>query len=194
MLKKTVSSVISLLVLAGANFIPVVARAESITFGPAITSGGGCRPGQQVISPDGRTISILLENFVAENGRRATCNLRIPTEVPAGFLIQTVDVTYQGFRDIQPRGFGFLKSTYSVGAQTAPGLNLNFTPGTDIFIGKAPFKVVAFSQCGLNSNIGINMNAYASRGSTVMLDSVDMEARTPDVYMVTLTFGLGICP
>lgn len=193
MLKKTLSSIISLLVLSGVNLLPLAAQTPSITFGKAITSGSGCRPGQQVISPDGRTISILLENFVAENGKRANCVLRIPTAVPPGFLVQSVDVTYQGFRDIAQGGHGFMKSTYSVGAQTVQGLNLDFMPGTDIFTGKAPFTVAALSQCGFRSNIGVNMTAYASRNSTVILDSVDMQARTPEVYMVTLTFGLGRC-
>jgi hypothetical protein len=193
MLKKTVSSAISLFVLTSVNLLPLAAQTPSITFGEAVTSGSGCRPAEQVISPDGRTISILLENFVAQNGKRSNCVLRVPTAVPGGFLVQSVDVTYQGFKDIAPRGRGFLKSTYSVGAQTAQGLNLNFTPGTDIFTGKAPFTLAALSQCGFNSNIGVNMTAYASQNSTVILDSVDMQARNPDIYMVTLTFGLRPC-
>jgi hypothetical protein len=193
MFKKTASSVISLFVLAGVNLFPVAAQVPSITFGPAIASGSGCRPSQQVISPDGRTISILLENFEAKNGKRSNCVLRVPTAVPAGFLIQNVDVTYQGFRDIKRGGRGFLKSTYSVGAQTAPGVNANFTSGTDIFTETAPFQVGAFSQCGFNSNIGVNMTAYASPNSTVILDSVDMQARDPELYMVVLTFGLRRC-
>jgi hypothetical protein len=197
MLKKTISSAISLLVLTGINFFTIAGQAQSqtpsITFGPAAASGNGCRPGQQIISEDGKTISVLLENFTAKDGKRATCNLRIATAIPPGFLIQTVDVTYQGFRDIQTGGSGFLKSTYSVGAQTAPGLNLNFPPGADIFVGKAPFQVASFSQCGLNSNIGINMNAYATQSSQVSLDTVDVQAKKPDTYVVVLKFGLAPC-
>ncbi len=194
MLKKVVSSAVSLLVVAGSNFIPFSAQAQSITFGRAATSGGGCRPGQQIISPDGRTLSVLLDDFVSRNGRREKCNLRIPVAVPAGFLIQTIDVSYQGFHDIRRGGFGFFQSTYNVGAQTIRGAKMRFRGGQpDLFQENAPFRVSAFSQCGFNSNIGINMSAYASRGSEVSLDTVDIQALDPDVYAMVFRFNLARC-
>ena len=197
MLKKTLTSAISLLVLAGVNLpnsVQAQPRVPSITFGPGATSGGGCTPGQQIVSPDGRTLSILLDDFVAQNGRREKCNLRIPVEVPPGYLIQTVDVTYQGFKNVKRGGYGFFRSTYNVGSQVVRGAYRRFRGGEpDLFIENAPFKVAAFSQCGFSSNVGINMSTYASRGSEVSLDTVDIQALNPDYYAMVLTFNLAPC-
>jgi hypothetical protein len=184
MLKKTLSSAVSLLILAGINaptptqakdYVLAQGSNDSITFGYAVTSGGGCRPNDQVISPNGTSLSILFENFVSE-GRYEKCNLRIPVTVPDGFFIQDIDVTYQGFKDIKPGGRGFFKSTYSVGADVIRGANENFGPGADTYVIRKPFTIAAFSRCGFDSNIGVNMTAYASNGSMVALDTVDFQA------------------
>ena len=184
MWKKTLSSAVSLLVLAAVN-APTPTQAnhniiakrqpDSIKFGYAVTSGGGCRPNDQVISPSGTSISILFENFVSE-GRYQKCNLRVPVRVPSGYFIQDIKVTYQGFKDIKRGGMGFFKSTYSVGADVIRGANRYFRPGADTYIIRKPFTVAAFSRCGFDANIGVNMTAYARRGSMVALDTVDFEA------------------
>ncbi len=177
MFKKTILSKISLIVWIGINLLPMKVLAQSITFSKAVTSGSGCRPSKQIISPDGKSVSILLEKFVAENGKRTLCNLKIQANIPSGFHLQQIDVTYQGFRDIKEGETGFFKSSY-LGSSTTGGVEANFSSGTDIFILQSPFLIESKTRSckGTKTNIGINMTAFASKNSQVALDSVDLEA------------------
>lgn len=176
---KTLSTAISCLVIAGINFLPLNAKAqgESMSFTRALTSGSGCRPNKQVISPDGRAVSILLDNFIAENGKKVLCNVKLRATVPNGFFLQEVNITYQGFQDIQAGGTGYFQSS-NLGSKTAGGVNVNFNQGADIFIAKAPFTVESKNPAckSATTDVGVQMTAFASKGSMVALDTVDLEA------------------
>ncbi len=178
MFKKSISTTISCLVVAAANFIPVTAQAQSITFSRAITAGSGCRNNKQVISPDGQTVSILLDKFIAENRKKVLCNVKIRADIPDGFYLEKVDVTYQGFRDIKKGETGFFQTTYSGASKTGRGVDLKFREGTDIFIAQAPFLIRGKkSSCKrAKTDIAVKMIAFASKDSQVALDTVDLQA------------------
>ena len=176
MWQKTLSTAISCFVITGVNFFALKAEAQSMSFNRALTSGSGCRPSKQVISPDGQAVSILLDNFIAENGKKVLCNIRLRATVPSGFYLQEINVTYQGFQDIKKGGNGFFQST-NLGAKTSGGVKMRFKKGTDIFIVQSPLTVISKNaSCKrATTDIGVKMIAFASKGSLVALDTVDIE-------------------
>ena len=106
---------LSLTTILGLNVIAtkVLAEEPSITFGDALGSGG-CKVADQLPGEDGRSLSIVLDNFSAFNGQRQKCILRVQTFIPSGFIIQDVQVLYQGTTDIDRRSRGTsLSRTYS---------------------------------------------------------------------------------
>ena len=189
MFKKTILIATFCVILTGVNFLPVNAQEESITFTRAKTSGSGCRNKKQIISPDRKTVSILFENFIANNGKRVFCNLKLRADIPSGFYLQQVDVTYLGFQNIKQGGRGFFRSM-NVGSKTSGGVNMRMKKGADMFIAQAPFMVKRIKRdCKrAKTHIGIRMIAFASKGSEVALDSVDLEAGK-----VILNFNLLPC-
>ncbi|MBE8971395.1 hypothetical protein IQ277_35970, partial [Nostocales cyanobacterium LEGE 12452] len=95
---------LSISTILGLNVIATKALADdssSITFGRAIAArGSACKVADQLAGEDGRTLSLILDNFSAFSGDRKRCILRVQTFIPSGFIIQNVQALYQGNTDI----------------------------------------------------------------------------------------------
>lgn len=81
-----------------------------IRLGTPEYGGNGCPAGtaSAVISPDGKDISFLFDQYVAEAGRgkridRKSCNMAVPVNVPAGYSISVMQIDYQGYNKL-PQG------------------------------------------------------------------------------------------
>src|SRR5687767_2321492 len=79
---------------------------SDIRLGTPAIGGSGCPQGtaSAVLSPDGKTLSVLFDQFQVEAGRttgkqidRKTCDMGIPVHVPQGFAVSVLQVDYRGF-------------------------------------------------------------------------------------------------
>jgi hypothetical protein len=115
-------------------FIAVLStvKAELISFEEISAAGTGCRPGTMAtsISPDGKTVTLLFDSFVAEvpqfsgdndNGStshfdenldRKICNMMLKAVLPKGEMLSTVSITvdYRGYTFLDPGVSGRFKS------------------------------------------------------------------------------------
>ncbi|MDZ8257321.1 MAG: DUF4360 domain-containing protein [Nostoc sp. ChiQUE01b] len=148
----------------------------SITFGAALVSGGcSVAPGE-----DGRSLSIVLDNFSAFNGQRQKCILRVQAFIPSGFIIQDVQVLYQGTTEVNRGSKGTsLSRTYSfsggaLGQVVAPPKTTKFT-SSKAFAEQDKITVLAASGLcsGGQGILGINLIAQSSRGSSIFVDTAD---------------------
>ncbi|MDZ7992319.1 MAG: DUF4360 domain-containing protein [Nostoc sp. EspVER01] len=183
---------LSLSTILGLNVIGTKVLAQespSITFGDAIGSGG-CIVDDQLAGEDGRTLSIVLDNFSAFNGQRQRCILRVQTFIPSGFIIQDVQVLYQGTTDIDSKSRGTsLNRTYSFsggafGQAVAPPKTTKFT-SSKAFAEQDEITVLAATGLcsgGGQGLLGINMIAQSSRGSSIFVDTADLNAGDVRLY------------
>jgi hypothetical protein len=187
---KQLGVLLSLSTIVGINLIANKALAQpiepSITFGEAIGSGG-CRVIDQLIGPDGRSVSIFLDNMKASNGQRQRCLLRIQTTIPSGFLVQDVDVLYQGSVEVGrfSRGITFSRNyslVGSLGIVSATPQITQFTNTNPLFVEKDDLTVLSAS-CGASGNFGINMVAQSTLGASFTLDTVDVASAVVRIFI-----------
>ncbi|MEH2168134.1 MAG: DUF4360 domain-containing protein [Nostoc sp.] len=183
---------LSISTILGINVIATKVLAEdspSITFGDAIGSGG-CIVDDQLPGEDGRSLSIVLDNFNAFNGQRKKCILRVQTFIPSGFIVQDVQVLYQGTTDVDSKSKGTsLNRTYSfsggaLGQAVAPAKTTKFTSGK-AFAEQDEITVLAASGLcsgGGQGLLGINLIAQSSQGSNIFVDTADLNAGDVRLY------------
>ncbi|MEH2356123.1 DUF4360 domain-containing protein [Nostoc sp.] len=182
---------LSLSTILGMNVIAtkVLAEEPSITFGDALGSGG-CKVADQLPGDDGRSLSIVLDNFSAFNGQRQKCILRVQTFIPSGFIVQDVQVLYQGTTDIDRGSKGTsLSRTYSfsggaLGQAVAPPKTTKFT-SSKAFAEQDEITVVAATGLcsgGGQGLLGINLIAQSSRASSIFVDTADINAGDVRLY------------
>ncbi|MEH1812851.1 MAG: DUF4360 domain-containing protein [Nostoc sp.] len=177
---------LSISTILGLNVIATKVLADdspSITFGKAIGMGG-CKIGGQLPGEDGRSLSIVLDNFSAFSGDRKKCILRVQTSIPTGFIVQDVQVLYLGNTDINRRSKGTsLSRTYSFsggafGQAVARPQTTNFSE-TKAFAEQDELTVIAASGLcngGGQGLLGINIVAQSSSGSSIFVDTADLNA------------------
>ncbi len=151
----------------------------SIQFGEAI-SQGSCTIENQLASEDGRTLAIAFKDFTAANGKRNKCVLRINTTIPSGFHVQDVQILYQGTAEVASGGNTSLSRSYifnggAFGQPTAPSKTSKFTESNPLFQEQDELTV-ASASCGGQGQLGMNMVAASSRGSSIFVDTADLNA------------------
>lgn len=164
----------------------------SIQFGEAI-SQGSCSIADQLTGEDGRTISIGLEGFVSEYGKRNKCVLRINTTIPGGFHVQDVDVLYQGSAEVPSGHNARLSRSYifnggAFGQIKVPPKSTKFTEDNPLFQEQDNLTAASVSACGGQGQLGINMVAQTSKEAALYIDSADVNASK-----VQLRFDLVPC-
>ena len=172
---------LSISTVLGMNVIATKALAQdppSIQFGKAIGSGG-CTIGDQLTGSDGRTLSIFLDNMVAKDGGRQKCLLRVNTTIPSGFHVQDVQVLYQGSTEV-PQGKTSLSRSYifaggGLGVSKATPTTSEFTSSNPLFQAQDDLTV-ASASCGGEGQLGMNLVAKSSTGTSIILDSIDVNA------------------
>ncbi|MEM7590740.1 MAG: DUF4360 domain-containing protein [Cyanobacteria bacterium P01_A01_bin.83] len=152
----------------------------SIQFGEAI-SQGRCTIAEQLAGDDGRTLSIALDGFTSEYGKRERCILRINTTIPGGFHVQDVDVLYQGSAEVPDGHRATLSRSYifnggAFGQATAKPASTKFTEDQPLFQEQDNLTAASASVCGGQGQLGINMVANSSKEAALFVDTADLNA------------------
>lgn len=96
---------------------------QGVRLGQVQLAGSGCRgdTARAVLSPDGKAVSIMFDEFVVQAGgnspRRVelSCTTRIPIQVPAGYRAMVTRLDYRGFALVpSPGSRAVLKTLYQI--------------------------------------------------------------------------------
>ncbi|MCO4794627.1 MAG: DUF4360 domain-containing protein [Bacteriovoracaceae bacterium] len=188
-MKKTITSLMTLLLLSAA---PLQA-ADDISLGEPGYGGSGCPQGSAstILSPDGKSLSILFDEFLVEAGgstrkrvARKTCNIAIPVHVPQGFSVSIVDIDYRGFNSIPRGGMSMFSAEYFFAGQRGPRYAKRFRGALDdefLIQNKLGLHALVWSKCGEDVNLRVNAsmmvrtNRYKDEVLS-MVDSADINA------------------
>ncbi|MGL4622373.1 MAG: DUF4360 domain-containing protein [Chroococcidiopsis sp.] len=175
---KKIGVLLSVSAVIGMNVLATKALAQeepSIQFGNAIATPG-CVIVEQFVGDDSRTLSLLFDDFQAENGERKSCSVRVDTTVPSGFLVQGIQVLYQGSTKV-PSGSGgtSLNRSYiftggALGVTKAPPATSKFTSTEELYQEEDEISV-ASASCGGQGQLGVNIVAQSSEGTSIIVDS-----------------------
>ncbi len=171
-------------------------------------SGTGCPNGSAtaILSPDGRTLSVLFDAYVAESGSHLGtvrdvkgCQLNIPFSVPAGYAVQVVKMEYRGFTNL-PRGarstfgagFRYLEiNGTETGARRVLRSNVMLGPKSENFTLTSLLPAATFSPCGRDFVMAAesHLNVQSNRSGEQTLSTVDSidAVQTPVVYSLRWT-------
>ncbi|MGL4622375.1 MAG: DUF4360 domain-containing protein [Chroococcidiopsis sp.] len=192
---KKIGVLLSVSTVIGMNVVTTKTLAQeepSIQFGDAI-GGPGCVIADQLVGEDGRTLSLLFDDFQAKNGKRKPCNIRVNTTIPSGFHVQNVQVLYQGSTEVPSgsRGTSLSRSyTFTGGAlgiAKAEPVVSKFTSTQELYQEEDEITV-ASASCGGKGQLGVNMIAQSSKGSSIIVDTADFNAGK-----VELSFEIAAC-
>ena len=143
---------------------------------PAI-AGSGCPSGSSdfAITPDGATLSILFDRYIAESGNKS-CNIAIPVHIPNGFQVSAMTADFRGFVE----GRGELRRSYFFAGDRTPTIktNLRNRRGDDYTV-RDNLMVMSesWSRCGEDVNMRINSRIRAhGRHSSISVDSLDLSS------------------
>jgi hypothetical protein len=166
-------------------------------------AGTGCPQGSAsaIMSPDGKTLSVLFDSYVAEAGNQVAtardakgCQINIPFIVPPGFAVQVVKMDYRGFTSLPTgarstfgAGFRFLEVN---GRQTNAARVLRASvmlgPKTENFVLTSVIQGPKASPCGQNFVLAAEstLNVQSNRSGEQAISTVDSidAVQTPVVY------------
>lgn len=166
-------------------------------------AGTGCPNGtaSAVLSPDGRTLSVLFDAYVAEAGNHVGtnrdakgCQVNIPFSVPNGFAVQVVKMDYRGFTSLPSgsrstfgAGFRYLEiDGRETGARRVLRSNVMLGPKTDNFTLTSLVPASSFSPCGRDFVLAAesHLNVQSNRAGEQAVSTVDSldATQTPVVY------------
>lgn len=178
--------------------------------------GSGCQSGTVAasLSPDGKTMSILFDDYIALAGKNygtqrdvKLCTVQVPIEVPAGLQFTVVKLDYRGYNGI-PNGartrYVTMYSFVEQGANKQIGKRIRrqydfFGPlDEDYIISSDVSAAPVWSTCGTNIVFRLDTRVVAASnkaGEDVMatIDSIDASAAT-DVQYHLLWRSCGTSP
>jgi hypothetical protein len=166
-------------------------------------AGTGCPQGSAsaTLSPDGKTLSVLFDSYVAEAGGGAPmardskgCQINIPFIVPPGFAVQVVKMDYRGFTSLPAgsrstfgAGFRFLEVNERLtNAPRVVRASVMQGPKTENFVLTSVIQGRPFSPCGQNFILAAEstLNVQSNRAGEQTISTVDSvdAVQTPVVY------------
>lgn len=171
-----------------------LAAEAQISLGQPSYGGNGCPAGSASVSltDDAKTMSVLFDSFKAEAGNttgrridRASCNLRIPINVPQGYSVALIGIDYRGFNAVPGSGaYTQFDAEYFYAGGRGPRFSKRFAgPVSDEYLinNKLIATNLIWSPCGQQVIFGVNASATAMANSqmqqTMMIvDSADISA------------------
>lgn len=177
-----------------ATLVLALSAEAQIKLGQPSYGGNGCPAGSASVSitDDGKTMSVLFDQFAAEAGNttgrridRKSCNLRVPIKVPQGYSVALIGVDYRGFNAIPGSGaYTEFNAEYFYAGARGPRFSRRFQgPQNDEYLinNKLIATNLVWSRCGTEVIFGINAAATAMANSqmqqTMMIvDSADITA------------------
>ena len=169
-----------------------MAHADDISMGePAYGGSGGPNGSASVtLSPDGKQLSVLFDDYVVEAGgglgrvARKSCNLAIPIHVPQGFSVSIFKVDYRGYAFVPRGGRGQLSAEYFFAGRRGPKVVKNFRGGHDddyLMTNNLAASALVWSACGADVNLRVNsaMRVITNRygdDALATVDSIDVDS------------------
>ncbi|KQQ74969.1 MULTISPECIES: DUF4360 domain-containing protein [Rhizobium] len=183
---KTAGLLLASLLMASA------AQADDISLGTPGYGGSGC-PSDSVsatISPDGKALSLLFDNYIVEAGGdtgksldRKTCNVAIPVHVPQGRSVSVLAIDYRGFNQL-PRGArSQFNVEYFFAGRSGPAFTKTFNGPVEkdyLISNKLVAESLIWSACGedvnLRTNSSIRVNTTRKQEAMATVDTQDVKA------------------
>ena len=177
-----------------ATLVLALSAEAQIKLGQPSYGGSGCPAGSASVSitEDGKTMSVLFDQFAAEAGNttgrridRKSCNLRVPIKVPQGFSVALIGVDYRGFNAIPGSGaYTEFNAEYFYAGSRGPRFTRRFQgPQSNEYLinNKLIATSLVWSQCGAEVIFGINAAATAMANpqmqqTMMIVDSADITA------------------
>ncbi|EYR81693.1 MULTISPECIES: DUF4360 domain-containing protein [unclassified Shinella] len=168
------------------------AQADDISLGTPGYGGSGC-PANSVaatLSPDGKALSLLFDEYVVEAGGetgksfdRKTCNVAIPVHVPQGRSVSVLAIDYRGFNQL-PRGArSQFNVEYFFAGTRGPAFRQTFTGPQEkdyLISNKLTAESLVWSACGedvnLRTNSSIRVNTTRGQEAMATVDTQDVKA------------------
>lgn len=165
---------------------------DTIQLGYPASGGNGCPAGSAsaVVSPDGKSLSIIFDQFIAEAGPasgrtmdRKSCNIAVPVHVPNGYSISIIAVDYRGFVSLPQGATARLTAEYFFAGMRGPQFAKDFRGRQDsdyTFNNALGVQAMVWSPCGADVNLRVNAGmmvrntSYQDAMATV--DSADFNA------------------
>lgn len=179
-------STISLLTLS------LTALADDISLGYPAYGGNGCPNGSAsaTLSPDGKALSVIFDQFLAEAGPasgrtmdRKSCNIAIPVHVPNGFSISILAVDYRGFVSLPQGATARMQAEYFFAGMTGPRFLQDFRGRMDqdyTFQNTLGVQAMVWSPCGADVNLRVNASMMVKnttyQDAMATVDSADFSA------------------
>lgn len=165
---------------------------NTIQLGYPAYGGNGCPNGSAsaTVSPDGKSLSIIFDQFIAEAGPHAgktldrkSCNIAVPVHVPNGFSISIIAVDYRGFVSLPQGANAQISAEYFFAGMMGPRFAQSFVGRQDrdyTFSNQLGVQAMVWSPCGADVNLRVNA-AMMVRNTTYQdamatVDSADMSA------------------
>lgn len=169
------------------------AYADQLSLGTPSLGGNGCPGGSAsaALSPDGTSLSILFDSFIAEAGSatgrrvdRKSCNIAIPVHVPNGLSVSIFSIDYRGFNALPSGGRAMFNAEYFFAGRVGPRYSRTFVgPLTDEYLVNNQLAVGAmvWSPCGADTILRTNASITAisnswSQQAMSTVDSADIQA------------------
>lgn len=157
-------------------------------------AGNGCPGGSAavVIAPDRQSVSVLFDEYIAEAGAegqgtfdRKKCDVAFSLKIPSGVSVSLVDADYRGFTDLPAGAQGTFTRDYFFAGSQGPSLSSrwNGSRSSDFLIeDRLGVLATVWSPCGadviLRSKTAATVRTQRGRSAMVMVDSIDMRAKT----------------
>lgn len=172
--------------------LSLTALADDISLGYPAYGGNGCPNGSAsaTLSPDGKSLSVIFDQFITEAGQRIgrtldrkSCNIAIPVHVPNGFSISILAVDYRGFVSLPQGASARLQAEYFFAGVTGPRFAQDFMGRQDrdyTFTNQLGVQAMVWSPCGADVNLRVNAsmmvrnNTFQDAMATV--DTADVSA------------------
>jgi hypothetical protein len=142
--------------------------------------GSGCPMGsaRAVLSEDKRTLSIIFDEYFADNNQYASCNIAVSLSVPEGVTVALVDVDYRGYASV-PDSAGRrarFRAEYFFAGHKGPVRSREFGRGYDSnFMISHGISGLVWAPCGAEviarANTSIRTWGY---GTLLAIDTADV--------------------
>ncbi|MBD2447961.1 DUF4360 domain-containing protein [Nostoc sp. FACHB-152] len=156
---------------------------------PVTLLGNGCPDETAKGIVNGDTLSITFKEFEAKAlsplVESKSCNLRIGLNIPSGFTVQPVNITYVGFADVPDKGSAEVNVRLLFQGRNIviPNLNETFAAGTSkVWTKEVQLDLAPINACNkpVSSIFGINTsltararNVAANQETQIRVDTID---------------------
>jgi hypothetical protein len=151
--------------------------------------GNGCPQGTAsvVLSGDKRTMSILFDQYIAEDRDYKSCNIAVALRVPDGFTVALLDIDYRGYASIPDLGGrkARFRAEYFFAGGTGPVRVQNFPRGYEgSYTISHDFVGAIWAPCGADVITRANTSVRTwGDGTFVIVDSADLIAGGITFYL-----------